>query len=377
MKKYILFDAYNIYFRALHTISERDIDLCKSMMLHMIFNMIKKACDKFSPDHIVVCCDGLGTWRKTEYPKYKANRIEKLQDRTVYEINRDNALKDLFENEFIPFLKTKTNVSVLQFQSAEADDLISRFIALHPNDNVVIVSTDNDFVQLLNDNVFIYNSMEDRLISNKCVMETIKNKPLKFTIKEGKISVPKDQNKLDDTHYQPTKDWVEYALFSKCIRGDKSDNIFSAYPGIREKSSKDKVGLREAFEDRNNKGFAWTTFMNSTWKDIEGKEHTVKDDYEFNKKLVDLNSIPEKFRVCIDDYIKSALITDNKAMVSFTLSAFLEKWNLVNLLKTISSFSGYFQKKYTGELSNQQEEIKVVVQPKNEEVDNILLKAFQ
>lgn len=357
MKKYILIDAYNIFFRALHTITERNEDLCRRMILHMMINMIKKACDKFSPDHVVLCCDGSGTWRKSEYPAYKLNRVEKLNLRTPYEVNRDEIAKDMFVNVLLPFFKDETNVSVLQYQNAEADDLVSRFVFLHPNDDIIIVSTDNDFVQLLNDHVFVYNSMEDRLITEKGIVETIKNKPLKFLIKDGKVSVPKNQNELDESCYIPRKDWVEYLLFTKCIRGDKSDNIFSAYPGVREKSTKTKVGLLEAFEDRNSKSYAWNTFMNSTWTDIEGKEHTVKEDYEFNKKLIDMKEIPEKFKNFIDNYIISSLKYEPVKMVTFRLSNFLKKWDLINLDKSISSFSEYFSKQYNGDMIQHKEEL--------------------
>ena len=31
---------------------------------------------------------------------------------------------------------------------------------------------------------------------------------------------------------------ARYLLFEKCIRGDTSDNVFSAYPGVRKKGTK-------------------------------------------------------------------------------------------------------------------------------------------
>ena len=37
-----------------------------------------------------------------------------------------------------------------------------------------------------------------------------------------------------------------FMLFEKCMRGDTSDNVFSAYPGVRKKGTKNKVGLIEA-----------------------------------------------------------------------------------------------------------------------------------
>ena len=37
------------------------------------------------------------------------------------------------------------------------------------------------------------------------------------------------------------------------MRGDTSDNVFSAYPGVRVKGTKNKVGLQDAFEDKESK----------------------------------------------------------------------------------------------------------------------------
>ena len=41
------------------------------------------------------------------------------------------------------------------------------------------------------------------------------------------------------------------------MRGDTSDNVFSAYPGVRKKGTRNKVGLLEAFTDKNTKGYNW------------------------------------------------------------------------------------------------------------------------
>ena len=67
MKTFILIDIYNLFFRAMHTINEKDVDMRNGMLLHTMFFMFKKACDKFNPTHVVVCADGKGTWRKDVY----------------------------------------------------------------------------------------------------------------------------------------------------------------------------------------------------------------------------------------------------------------------------------------------------------------------
>jgi 5'-3' exonuclease len=348
MKTYILIDTYNLFFRALYTVNDADMELCKGLCLHTMINMIKKGCDKFKPDCLIACRDGNKSWRKEIYPLYKANRLEKLNTKTPFEIERENACKDVFENDLLKFIDEQTNIPLLSFPFAEADDLIARFIALHPNDTIIILSTDNDFVQLLNDNVFIYNSMEDRIISNKCIIDAETKKPLEFKLKDGKVSVPKEQPQIVE-QLVPSEDWVEYALFTKCIRGDKSDNIFSAYPRVREKSTKTTIGMREAFLDMNNKGFNWVCFMNKTWTDAFGEEKLVEQEYNFNKKIIDLQMIPDELKNNIDNYIKEKINESHKSCVGINLIKFLRKWNLVNLETAVQSFSGYFQKGYTNE----------------------------
>lgn len=349
MKTFVLIDLYNLYFRAVYSVHENDdIELQKGMMLHTMIHMLKKVCDKFNPDHMVVCSDGNGTWRKNVYPLYKMNRVERLQDRKPSEVIRDEALKDVFENDFIPFLRDKTSVSFLHCKNAEADDLIARFINLHPTDNHIIVSTDNDYVQLLADNVIIYNTMEERIITNKCMLSALNNKPIKFSIKNGKVTVSKTDNTFGKGEYDlvPMKDWIDYALFNKCIRGDTSDNIFSAYPRVREQSTKKSIGIMDAFLDRKDKGYNWQSFMNSTWDNPLGERQLVKECYEKNRLIIDLQAIPDNLKEEFDNAINEELSLEPKPNVAFHLGKYLQRWNLVTLFDGLQSFSGYFSKPY-------------------------------
>lgn len=349
MRTFILIDIYNLFFRAMHTINSKDeLSLQEGLLFHNMFYMIKKACDKFNPSHLVVCSDGNGTWRKDIYSGYKMNRTERLQERTPSEVIREERLKHIFENDFLPFLKEKTNVSFLSALKAEADDLIARFIALHPNDTIIILSTDNDFIQLLNDKVIIFNSMEDRIITNKCMISSINHTPIKFGLKDGKVSVSRTDCffEKNETTLIPMDDWIEYALFTKCIRGDKSDNIFSSYPGIREKSTKKTIGILDAFADRKDKGYNWQTFMNSTWETPLGDKKIVKECYEFNKKIIDLSEIPEELKIKFDKSIMESIKTESITQVGFNLAKFLQKFKLEKLLDNIQSFSSYFSRIY-------------------------------
>ena len=339
---YILIDAYNMFYRAMYGVSSTERDLKNNMLLHLMFLMIKKACDKFKPTHLVFALDGNGTWRKKFYPLYKMNRQDKYQNMTPNEVEIYESLKETFEKDFIPFITEKTNISVIGFKDAEADDIIGRFIKLHPNDLNVIVSSDNDYVQLLSNNVVIYNTMDERLITKDGIIGE-KNKLLKFSLKDGKITISKvDPFVGKNDSAIPMKDWVDYALFMKCVRGDKSDNIFSAYPRVREKSTLKVIGIEDAFKDRIEKGYNWQSFMNATWKNPLGETKIVKECYELNKKIIDLDEIPEDLKKDIDKHINEVLNKEPIGNVSMNLVRYLQEHQLVRLGELIGTFSQYF-----------------------------------
>ena len=52
-------------------------------------------------------------------------------------------------DDFLDFINTKTNCTVLRNPRAEADDLIAGWVKEHPNDDHVIISSDSDFAQLI------------------------------------------------------------------------------------------------------------------------------------------------------------------------------------------------------------------------------------
>jgi hypothetical protein len=95
------------------------------------------------------------------------------------------------------------------------------------------------------------------------------------------------------------------------MRGDTSDNVFSAYPGVRTKGTSKKVGLSEAFEDRNSKGYSWNNLMLQRWTDHNGVEHRVLEDYERNRRLIDLTHQPEDIKSIIVETIATAT-SENK-----------------------------------------------------------------
>ena len=324
---YILVDTANTFFRARHVV-RGDADIKLGMALHITFNSIKKAWNDFGGTHVVFCLEGR-SWRKDFYKPYKANRAETRAAMTVREQEEDKLFWETFD-AFKEFVETKTNCTVLQHKQLEADDLIAGFIQMHPNDDHVIISTDSDFHQLIAPNVKQYNGVADTLTTIEGIFD-----------KKGKSVIDK---KTKEAVAAPNPQWI---LFEKCMRGDSSDNVFSAYPGVRTKGTKNKVGLTEAYEDKGKKGWAWNNMMLQRWTDHEGTEHRVLDDYERNVTLVDLTAQPEDIRKLITETIEgNTREPKNVSQVGIRLLKFCQLYDMKKIMDTIQTYADPFQARY-------------------------------
>ena len=220
--KYLLIDTANMFFRARH-VAFRAADPWEKVgyALHISMSAINKVAKKFDADHVVFCLEGR-SWRKDYYKPYKANRSDARAALTEKEQEEEKLFWETFD-DFNAYLRDKTNCSVIRDANAEADDLIARFIALHPTDEHVIISSDSDFYQLIDKNVTQFNGITDQHISLEGIFDSKGKQVLDEKTKEPKL--------LGDP---------EYLLFEKCMRGDSSDNVFSAFPGVRKKGTKKK-----------------------------------------------------------------------------------------------------------------------------------------
>lgn len=290
MHTFIHTDAQNLFHRQINmTNPALGLDSAIGMALHMILYSMRKEWNRFGGTHAVCFLEGR-SWRKDVYPPYKANRIVAQQALTEREQEDREILQGAFD-DLIDYIDTKTNITVLQNPKAEADDMIAIFIEAHPADKHVLISSDSDFYQLLRfPNLTIYDPVKDIKITRGGI-ENDKGERLAFAVDStAKIKVGKP-----DPNFTVPADWYEYALFLKCVRGDKTDNIFSAYPGVREKGTKTTVGIREAYEDKG-KGYSWNNFMLQKWVDENAAEQRVKENFERNKLLIDLSQIPDNIK---------------------------------------------------------------------------------
>jgi len=317
---YILVDTANTFFRSRHAING-SADIKLGMAFHITLNSIKKAWSDFNGSHLVFCLEGR-SWRKDYYAPYKRNRAEARAAATVKEQEEDRIFWEAFDT-FKDFISEKTNATVLQNPQLEADDLIAGFIQDHPHDDHVIISTDSDFIQLIAPNVRQYNGISETTYTHEGIFD-----------KKGKRVIDKKTNTEKDL-IDP-----EWVLFEKCMRGDPTDNVFSAYPKVR------KNKLLEAYNDRNRRGFAWNNLMLQRWVDHNGEEHRVLDDYERNRRLIDLKHQPDNIKELIKETINSNTQAKNISQVGIRLMKFCNLYDLKRITENIQQYAEAFQANY-------------------------------
>ena len=324
---HILVDTANTFFRARHVING-DADIKLGMAFHITLNSIKKAWQDFDGTHVVFCLEGR-SWRKDHYEPYKRNRQVARDALTEKQQEEDTVFWEAFDT-FKDFVADKTNCTVLQHKELEADDLIAGWVQAHPDVDHVVISTDTDFQQLIAPNVKLYNGVQDVTSTHEGFFDKKGNPVIDKKTKEAKAA--------------PDPQWL---LFEKCMRGDTSDNVFSAYPGVRKKGTKNKVGLLEAFEDKDLKGYNWNNLMLQRWVDHNGEEHRVLDDYERNRILIDLTAQPTEVREKITGTIQTSIDANkNISQVGVRLMKFCNLYDLKKISDQAQAYAEPLNARY-------------------------------
>ena len=326
--RYLIVDTANTFFRARHA-AHRQADTWDRLgfAIHVTLGSVNKAWRDQKADHVVFCLEGR-SWRKDYYEPYKKNRAVARAALTDAELEEDAAFWAAFD-DLKTFFTEKSNCTVLRHESLEADDLVAGWIQSHPEDSHVIVSSDTDFHQLLAHNVTQYNGVADELHTLDGIIDGKGRRVIDKKTKEPKVI--------------PDPKWI---LFEKCMRGDPTDNVFSAFPGVRTKGSKNKVGLLEAFADMDRKGFNWNNLMLQRWVDHNEQEHRVLDDYERNRTLVDLTAQPDHVKVWIAETINTNAVPKDISQVGMKFMKFCGKHQLVKIGEQATNYAEFLAAPY-------------------------------
>ncbi len=157
----ILWDGNNSAIRILTSIpgynaqflSDHQVSFFIHSFLSNFLNVSNKIKQKYNTKiNVVLIWDSRISLRKKLYPEYKANRKPKTLEEEKDRKNHFTLLDQLKEE-----LKLLGNWGCVEKDGYEADDLIASFVKNSTiEDNFIIISSDNDFYQLLSNRVIQY-----------------------------------------------------------------------------------------------------------------------------------------------------------------------------------------------------------------------------
>lgn len=303
--KYLVFDISNMLYRTFFVQREETDETLAGLAMHSALVTLNKYFRQHKPDRVVMAFDRQ-SWRK-EYTAsekclskkpYKGNRRKDMTPAQALKYERFVA----HLAEFEALISQQTTIITLAGEGLEADDLIAGFCQMHKHsddDQIVLISSDTDMLQLLRyPNVRIISPATDK------------------------------EQFLADYDNNP-----ELYLFTKCIRGDPTDNVQSAYPRVRS----DRI--RKVFDAMKDVSQAdvFENFMKETWTNQDGTVFRVEQIYEENRLLIDLEKQPREIRMRIGETIMDALEKERKFSLFFMLK-FIGKYQLVKIKESIDQF---------------------------------------
>lgn len=256
----------------------------ENMIRHMILNSIRMYNKKYRNEYgqMVICADGMNTWRKEFYPQYKASR-KKGRDSSGLDWQEIFRVLNLVRDE----IKENLPYKVIHLEGCEADDVIGaltyetqEFGKFEP---VMIISSDKDFIQLQKfSNVKQFSPIQKKAVTEK--------HPRKY-------------------------------LFEHVCRGDKGDGI----PNVLSPDNCFVDEIRQTPLKQN---------LIDTWIDDESiMPEEIKRNFQRNKRLIDLNEIPiDIYNNIVNTY------DDQKPAMKMRVLNYLIKKRCNNLIEVVEEF---------------------------------------
>ena len=276
----LLIDGLNLFFRNFAMMNMVNPSGIHIGGLGGFFRSLGAEIRRTQPDQVYVVFDGAGstTNRKNILSEYKSGR----EDQRVTNWEVFDSLDDEHDSKVdqivrvIHYLKTLPVKTVI-LDKVEADDIIAYLcdkLPNHPDDKVFIVSSDKDFLQLVNKNVVVYRPMEKKYYTEEVFKAKYKMSPQNF-------------------------------ILHKTLLGDASDKI-KGVKGLGEK------GLLKKFPELSERDLTFDDIFEICEKKF--KDHVVYariihgvDDLEKNYKVMDLSNpmMDENEKNYLDEVAKS------------------------------------------------------------------------
>ena len=169
IRTWLIIDVSGLAYRAFHTLGDLSYGGQSTAVLFGIFRDIVNLQDLYATGHIVFCFDGGHDVRTGIYPDYKASRKTKRKEMDEAEREARRGLRRqlyLLRTKHLPAAGFR---NVFWQEGYEADDLVASVccysIEFLRGDEAVIVSSDQDMLQLLSNKVVIYSPHQKRPVT--------------------------------------------------------------------------------------------------------------------------------------------------------------------------------------------------------------------
>ncbi len=187
MKRVMIVDAYNQFMRSYikdpsTSFNGQPIGGSKGFL-----KILNKLCREIKPDSIVVVWDGAGgsKKRRTVNKNYKSGRKPARLNR-VNSVLTDEQEAESRVNQQVRLMEYLNTTPIVQFiePNIEADDVISfvsRFTK-YRDWQKVIVSSDKDFIQILDDKTVLYRPVQSEVLNTNKVLDSYGIHPNNFAL---------------------------------------------------------------------------------------------------------------------------------------------------------------------------------------------------
>jgi len=280
-KRILVIDGLNLFFRNFAMINAVTLSGNHVGGVGGFFRSLGFLIRQIQPTEVYVVFDGVGSShnRKNIIPEYKSDRnVQRITNWEVFEdLNEESSSKIEQIVRIIQYLKTLP-LKMLILDKVEADDIIAYLSSefSKKNHKTFIVSSDNDFIQLVKENVILYRPTEKEFYT-----------PLK--VKE-KFGVPPENFILYKTLLGDNSDKI------RGIKGLGGKGILKKFPEMTES----KLEMEDLFNLSENK---FLTTKNVIYAKIIQEFERLEKNYKvmnLSKPMIDEND-----KIYINDIINS------------------------------------------------------------------------
>jgi DNA polymerase-1 len=150
-------------------------------------NSIRKMVNDFNPEEMIICWDGAGgsQKRRTVIKEYKEGRKPIRKNYEVAGMDKQSENENKYwQQEILMEMLNEMPIIQLMLERTEADDIIA-FVTKSPKYfgwQKVIISSDKDFIQLLDEETVLYRPIAKKAMNKKSVIEEFGISPQNFAI---------------------------------------------------------------------------------------------------------------------------------------------------------------------------------------------------